>query len=317
MIVTSVVLLALMAGRRVSMPRVLFACFAVATIINCFYLLSPPRVFPKDAIPGYTGYFQGKNYLGGFAAVGLLLSLHELFYAGRRRVLGAVIGVLAMVLLVLSNSKTALVFAFGAPVLAAFAVAARKTMGLSPAIILVLIVLVYLVVTTLLGINIYRLSYALYGDSTFTGRRLIWEFAQSEIGRRPFFGWGYQSFWLVGPDAPSVVEAPGWVKSMPNAHNGYIDTTVEMGYVGFLLLLAFLLTTLHAAGQLVDHDSRRGWLVLALAFYILATNGLESVWMRGFEFLWVVFLFLAAEVGRIGGAPCTAGAVHHHRSAHD
>jgi hypothetical protein len=45
---------------------------------------------------------------------------------------------------------------------------------------------------------------------------------------RPLLGWGHQSFWLVGPDAPSVVDAPGWVKTMPNAHNGYYDATLEM-----------------------------------------------------------------------------------------
>ena len=86
----------------------------------------PPRDFVKDAIRGYTGYFQGKNYMGGFAGVALLLSLHEVLYPGRRRAFGAIIGVLALVLLVLSNSKTALGLAFIAPLLAAFAVAARK-----------------------------------------------------------------------------------------------------------------------------------------------------------------------------------------------
>src|ERR1700730_4831169 len=111
MIVTSIVLPALMPQRRVDMPRVLFACFAAAAIINCFYL-SPPPVFAKNATPGYTGYFLGKNYLGEFAAVAFLLSLHEVLYPGRRRVFGAAIGVLAMVLLILSNSKTMLGLAF-------------------------------------------------------------------------------------------------------------------------------------------------------------------------------------------------------------
>lgn len=54
----------------------------------------------------------------------------------------------------------------------------------------------------------------LYGDSTFTGRTIIWDFANMQIAKKPLLGWGYQSFWLVGPDAPSIVEAPGWVKDM-------------------------------------------------------------------------------------------------------
>ena len=109
----------------------------------------------------------------------------------------------------------------------------------------------------------------LYGDSTFTGRTIIWDFAKYEIERRPLLGWGYQSFWLVGPDAPSVVEAPGWVKIMPNAHNGYYDTMLEMGYVGYTLLVTFIIATFHAVGRMVDRDPARAWLVLSLALYVI------------------------------------------------
>ena len=314
MIVTAIILPALMAQRRVDMTRLLFACFALAVIINCLYLFGPPRTFVKDAIKGYTGYFQGKNYMGGFAAVALLLSLHEMLYPGRRRLFGVLLGIPSALLLYLSNSKTALGLAILAPMLAAFAVTLRKTVRVSPVVIPIAIVSVYMILATVLGINVYKISYLLYGDSTFTGRRLIWEFAQFEIDRRPLLGWGYQSFWLVGPDAPSVVEAPAWVKLMPNAHNGYLDATLEMGYVGFALLLAYLFTTLHAVRRLIDYDQRRGWIVLSLAFFILMSNGLESLWLRGFEFLWIVFLFLTAEVGRIGRPLPFPGPIHHYRS---
>jgi O-antigen ligase len=307
MIVTSVVVPALMADPRVDMTRGLFFCFGIAAIINCFYWFGPPQVFDKDAIKGYTGYFLGKNYLGAFAAVALMLSLHEMLYRGHRRVLGLIIGTVSIVLLVASNSKTAMGLAILSPILAAVTVALRRTTRLSPAMVPVSIILAYFVVSTFFGLNIYKISYLLYGDATFTGRRLIWDFAHHEISHRPLLGWGYQSFWLVGPDAPSVVNAPGWVKTMPNAHNGYLDTILETGYVGFVLLLAFLFTTLQAAGRLVDYDTKRGWVIIALAFYILISNGLESLWVRGFEFVWVVFLFVAAEVGRPGRRLIIAG----------
>jgi O-antigen ligase len=102
----------------------------------------------------------------------------------------------------------------------------------------------------------------------------------------------------VGPDAPSFVDAPGWIKMMPNAHNGYYDTTLEMGYVGYCLLIIFILATLHAIGRVAYRDAARAWLLLSLALYIICFNYLESLWMRGFEFLWVVFLIVAAEIGR-------------------
>jgi exopolysaccharide production protein ExoQ len=85
---------------------------------------------------------------------------------------------------------------------------------------------------------------------------------------------------------------------MPNAHNGYYDTMLEMGYAGLAFLVVFILATLHAIGRVADRDPARGWLVLSLALFIILYNFFESLWMRGFEFLWVVFVIVATEIGR-------------------
>jgi O-antigen ligase len=302
MIVTSIVLPAMLAVRTADMMRGLFLCFAFASILNVFFVLGGSSIIVSygsiKVSVGYPGYFSFKNYLGECAAIAFLLSLHEMLYPGFRRVFGVIVLVIATSLIFLSDSKTALGLAFVAPFLAGLTLITRKTTRISPAIILLSIPLCYAVLSNLSGFNMNRLSYILYGDSSFTGRQVIWDFANYEIGRRPLLGWGYQSFWLVGPDAPSVVEAPGWVKIMPNAHNGYYDTMLEMGYIGLALLLSFIITTLHAIGRMADRDHARAWLVLSLALFIICYNYLESLWMRGFEFLWVVFLLLAAEIGR-------------------
>ena len=85
---------------------------------------------------------------------------------------------------------------------------------------------------------------------------------------------------------------------MPNAHNGYYDTTLERGYVGYYLLMIFIFATLHAIGRVAYRDAARAWLLLSVALYIVCFNYLESLWMRGYEFLWVVFLIVVAEIGR-------------------
>ena len=186
----------------------------------------------------------------------------------------------------------------------------RKKTRVSLAIIFLLVPLSYALVSVALGISVNRVSYMLYGDSTFTGRTIIWDFATSEIARRPLFGWGYQSFWLVGPNAPSVVDAPGWVKTMPNAHNGYLDTKLELGYVGFVLLMTFISATIHAIGRVADRDRVRAWMLLSLALFVILFNLLESLWMRGFEFLWVVFLIVVAETARYWRASPSITAAH-------
>jgi len=249
---------------------------------------------------GYPGYFLGKNYLGECAAVAFLLSIHEMLYPGLRRTLGIVMIGIAIFLVFASDSKTAFGLAIVTPFLAGFTLIAAKKMRLSPAVILLTIPFFYAALSSVSNFNVNRLSYILYGDSTLTGRTIIWDFASAEIARRPLLGWGYQSFWLVGRDAPSVVDAPGWVKTMPNAHNGFYDTTLEMGYVGYYLLVIFIIATLHGIGRVAYRDPTRAWLLLSLALYIICFNYLESLWMRGFEFLWVLFLIVVAEIGRYG-----------------
>jgi O-antigen ligase len=303
MVVASVVVPALLADRTADMMRAVFLCFAFASMLNVFFVLGGEPMFAqywgKMVNIGHPGYFSGKNYLGECAALAFLLSLYEMFYRGLRRSLAVIVIAIAIFLVFASDSKTALGLAIVSPVLAALTLMAAKRTRLSPAIILVSIPLCYVALSSFVSsFNLYRLSYMLYGDSTITGRSTIWDFASFEIARRPLLGWGYQSFWLVGPDAPSIVDAPGWVKTMPNAHNGYYDATLEMGYVGYYLLLIFLIATLHAIGRVAYRDPGRAWLLLSLALYFICFNYLESLWMRGFEFLWVVFLIVTAEIGR-------------------
>jgi len=85
---------------------------------------------------------------------------------------------------------------------------------------------------------------------------------------------------------------------MPNAHNGYYDTMLEMGFVGLAFLVVFIIATLHAVGRVADRDPARARLLLSLALFVILYNFLESLWMRGSEFLWVVFVIVAAEIGR-------------------
>jgi O-antigen ligase len=297
MVLTSIVLPGMLAVRTADLMRGVFLCFALGAILNIFFVLGNP-LSVVNQYGGYPGYFTGKNYLGEFSAVAFLLALYEMCHPGLRRASGIIIAVIATLLLFLADSKTALGLSLIVPCLAGLTLIIRKITRISPAIILLSIPLCYAVLSSVSSFNMNRLSYMLYGDSTFTGRTIIWDFASYEIAKRPLLGWGYQSFWLVGSDAPSVIEAPGFVKDMPNAHNGYYDTTLEMGYVGYTFLIIFIIATLHAVGRIADRDPARARLVLSLALFIIIYNYLESLWMRGFEFLWVLFVILAVEIAR-------------------
>jgi exopolysaccharide production protein ExoQ len=307
MIVTSIVLPAMVAGPTADMMRGVFFCFAFASILNIFFVLGQkPSMLPEwhmgvltQVSIGYKGYFSFKGVLGECAAIAFLLSLHEMLYPGLRRALGIIVVVIAIWLAFVSKSKGSFAMAIVAPLVAQLALITAKKMRISPAIVLLPIPICYELLSRIPGLNlINRISYKLYGNYTLSGRMFIWNFVHDEIARSPLFGWGYQSFWLVGSDAPSVVEAPGFVRAMPSAHNGYLDITLDTGYVGLTLFVIFIIATLHAVGRVADRGPARAWLLLSLALFIILTNSLESVWMHGMDLLWIVFAIVAAETGR-------------------
>ena len=204
MIVTSIVVPAMLATREADIIRALFICFAFALVLNVFFVLDGSVTLASYNSGlvniGYQGYFLGKNYLGECAAIAVLLSLHEMHYRGWRRALGVIVAALAIVLVVMSDSKTALVLVIISPFLSLLTLKIKKLTRISPALILLSIPIFYVMVSRLSHVDIMnRMAYMLYHNSTLTGRTIIWEFAQYEIGVRPLFGWGYQSFWLV-PD---------------------------------------------------------------------------------------------------------------------
>jgi O-antigen ligase len=298
MIVTSFVLPIMLADRAADIMRGVFLCFAFASILNVFVVLgqTPIISYTGESI-GYPGYFSFKGVLGECAALTFLLSLHEMLYPGYRRVFGAIVVVIATWLMFVSQSKGSFGMAIIALVLAAFTVLIGKKMRISPAAVLLPLAICYEVLSRAIPEFANRISWHLYGNYTFSGRTDIWDFVNYEIGRRPLLGWGYESFW-IGTDAPGFLEAPGWIKAMPSAHNGYLDTQLATGYVGLAVFVIFIIATLYAVGRVVDRSPTRAWLILSLALFVILTNTLESVWMRGMDFLWVMFVIVAAEVGR-------------------
>jgi O-antigen ligase len=298
MMVTSIVLPAMLAARTTDMMRGLFLTFALGSILNFIIVVNDPPIVVDGVFYGYQGYFTDKNTLGECASVAFLLALHEMLYPGLRRASGVFVVVISAILVFLSNSKTSLGLAILSPLVAAPLIILGKKMRISPAMVVLPIPFFYIVLSRVSSNLFNHISWMLYGNYTFSGRTFIWDFVEYEIARRPLLGWGYLSFWQVGPDGPSFVDGWGWIKRAPHAHNGYLDTKLAMGYIGFALLLIFIFATLHAARRLVDRDPARAWLVLSLALYNILSNFLESTWLRGGDPLWVVFVILVAEIGR-------------------
>jgi exopolysaccharide production protein ExoQ len=119
-------------------------------------------------------------------------------------------------------------------------------------------------------------------DATFTGRTEIWAELIPIASSDPFLGLGYGGFW-VRPIESQVNEA----------HNGYLDVMLELGLVGVLLLLAFVISMCRAAYAMLRRDF--WWASFGLSFLLMAVlhNASESTFLKTSDFLWTLVVFLS------------------------
>jgi exopolysaccharide production protein ExoQ len=300
MMLISIVLPAMVAGRTSDLMRGVFFCFVFGSVLNAVLIIGGYSTIvgagTDDA--GYPGYLAGKNALGQFAAFAILLSLYKIFHPGWQRALGLIVVVTGTYLIFAAHSKAALGCVVIAAILAKLVLFIGKKMRVSPLIVLLPVPICYAILSRTVGNLVDRISWHIFHNYDLSGRTVIWDFVNREIAKRPLLGWGYRSFWLVGPDSPPLSDDKGWVGVMPEAHNGYLDTILDTGHIGLVLFLVFIFTTLYAIGRGANRDPARAWLLLSIALFVILVNFLESGWMRGGEPLWLMFVLVAVESGR-------------------
>lgn len=99
--------------------------------------------------------------------------------------------------------------------------------------------LIYLLLTVVFGLG-GQMSAAVGGNVTMSDRTRIWQVLLS-VPINPVVGCGYQSFWL-GWRIEWV-----WSKltgdNVFEAHNGYLQTYLDLGVIGLILVCVFLIAT--------------------------------------------------------------------------
>lgn len=204
-----------------------------------------------DALDGsysFVGAFSSKNQLGLYASLGILFSFTTCFVFRARGLwlaLSVCISLLSAYCLFASQSATsvittlAIIAAGGALQLAGFLAPKQRTMvflaGLVAAIAGAAVALQFGAMDAVLGV---------FGkDSTLTGRTYLWQQGLAAAGEAPWFGVGYQGYWVPGfPDAERLWD-DFFIASRSgfHFHNTYIEAVVETGVLGTLLLVLVLL----------------------------------------------------------------------------
>jgi O-antigen ligase len=139
--------------------------------------------------------------------------------------------------------------------------------------------------------GVYELALKLLGrDPTLTDRTDMWVDALA-LAQNPLLGTGFESFWL-GPRLAVMWEKWPW---QPNqAHNGYIETYLNLGYIGVIILGGLLVSTFRKISQQSVHDLDFARLRMGFFVAILFYNFTEAAF-KAVHLVWTVFHIIAIQ----------------------
>ena len=140
-------------------------------------------------------------------------------------------------------------------------------------------------------LNIAGMFVGLLGrDLTFTGRTEIWENLLSEK-INPIMGVGFYSFWL-GDRVEKLSEK--YYYHLNEAHNGYLETYLNNGLIGVLLLLVLLIS----ATKRISREAMKGDSFAALRLSIIVGSilyGMTEAIFNRLNLIWFALLLAVME----------------------
>lgn len=262
---------------------------AVLSILTAVLLPNYGIHHDYSALNGtWRGVFTHKNHLGRAMVIFAIVSFCLLHYTrSKKYYLGIA---LAFFLIIFSKSATAILILLA---LLTFGYYLRSLKGNINAVYLKIIVFLVLVVSaTIFFISNYAFIFAILDkDPTLTGRTFLWQKLMDMVNQSPLLGYGYGSFWLGDTGPSSIIwRQVGW--EPPQAHNGFIDLMLDLGYVGLLVFLYIFLSSYfnYIKEYVAKKNMEYLWGILFITFMIIY-NFSESGIMRTNDVFWILLIF--------------------------
>lgn len=257
----------------------------------------------------YTGVTTNKNVLGVVCyavSLGVLWSVRWLHIKkgepsrGPRLAGGWVLLVFGLALLLMSHSSTSLAaFLVGSVIMLATSLPAIGNRPFRVHLLCGVFILAGAGGYLLGGSG--HLANALGRDGSLSGRTDMWA-AMFPAVSNPLTGVGFDSFW-TSPNAVVFhhnLNALHWFHSerINEAHNGYIEVYLNLGWIGVCLIAAILITGYWRAGKAFQRNRELGSLMLG---YIIS-GAIYSITEAGFRTLSPLWICILLAVVSASGA---------------
>ena len=153
-------------------------------------------------------------------------------------------------------------------------------------------------VTGLLIVVVAQATFGLYDNAvhllgrngTLTDRTAVWQDVIA-MDDSPILGAGFESFWL-GPRLERMWAKWWWHPIQ--AHNGYIETYLNLGWVGVVILVGWIVATFRKARAELLRDLDFGRFRMGVLFAIVIYNYTEATF-KALHPLWTIFFLISMD----------------------
>ena len=135
-------------------------------------------------------------------------------------------------------------------------------------------------------------------NATLTDRTEVWRDVL-DIPINPIMGAGFESFWL-GDRRASLSEK--WTWEPNQAHNGYLETYVNLGLLGLFILLALLIATYRKASRELLWNFDFGRFRVGFLVAVIVYNWTEAAF-KALHPVWFMFYIIALDYRRLRSSP--------------
>jgi O-antigen ligase len=161
----------------------------------------------------------------------------------------------------------------------------------------------------------------LHKDVNLTDRTDLWPILIDKGMQHPWLGAGFDSFFsdeMQKAIFEELAHASGTYFSPNQAHNGYIQVFVNLGFVGLILLALMIVSGFRGIRGIMQSDFDWGRMRLTLLLFVLVSNHTEASLTRPTEFVWFLFLLAVINPGDCQTSKQLAAVpVSRHKPAHE
>lgn len=275
----------LIVARTINPRTFTLGSLAGAFLVVAYSLADGHRVYdPLDGTYSLVGAFASKNQLGFFALLGVFFAFATLWIYRERwpiRIAAVAVGLTCAYALHESESATSVIgITVAIATLVATSLFIRFAPGNRPFLLVGTLVVVAGLAYVAISSGAIGLVLGVFNKSTsLTGRTYLWAQGLAESAHAPLLGIGYQAYWVEGFPGPERLWQQFYITSKTgfHFHDTYIETLVELGYAGTIMLSLVLLTALigHTRRLIGGTDMKTAHLMVGICVMLLVRSFVE------------------------------------------